>query len=40
MAYPFENKRFNPNIKTGELFQIHGMGQFPLNQNIKGLIFH
>lgn len=30
MAFPFENKRFNANVKTGELFQIYGMQDYYL----------
>ena len=35
MAYPFENKRFNPNVKTGELFQIHGMQDYYLGVTFR-----
>ena len=30
MSYPFENKRINANVKTGMLFQIHGMQDYYL----------
>ncbi len=35
MAYPFENKRINPNVKTGELFQIHGMQDYYLGVTFR-----
>lgn len=35
MAYPFENKKFNPNVKTGELFQIHGMQDYYLGVTFR-----
>ena len=35
MAYPFENKRFNANVKTGELFQIHGMQDYYLGVTFR-----
>lgn len=34
-AYPFENIRINANVRTGELFQIHGMQDYYLNVTFR-----
>ena len=31
MSYDFENKKINANVRTGELFQIHGMQDYHLD---------
>ena len=35
MAYPFENKKITPDIRTGELFQIHGMQDYYLGVTFR-----
>lgn len=35
MPYSFENKRINPDIKTGDLFNIHGMQDYYLNVTFR-----
>ena len=34
-AYPFENIRINANVRTGELFQIHGMQDYYLSVTFR-----
>ena len=35
MSYDFENKRINANVRTGELFQIHGMQDYYLSVTFR-----
>ena len=35
MAYPFENQKFNSNVKTGNLFRIHGMQDYYLGVTFR-----
>ena len=35
MAYPFENCRINPNVRTGTMFQIHGMQDYYINVTFR-----
>lgn len=35
MAYPFENKRINPNVITGNFFQIYGMQDYYLGVTFR-----
>ena len=35
MSYDFENKKINANVRTGELFQIHGMQDYYLGVTFR-----